>query len=330
MSLAFIIAGLPRSRTGWVANYLTYGDMFCLHDGLKFCADGVKALRDMTSSMPEGVKFVGLSDPCAALAQDKLIKEFPEAKWVLIERPYADVERSVRKVHGKTDGLHILQSKLEELRAKVNPLVIQFDEIDYWIGRIGHFVSGSTWNCPAQRHDMLIGMNVSVNVEKAHAEMANPPAIQHLREPVTLSPTCQKYLGVLQELCAPDPKAFVWMQDVIHAALVWDHVVDRDGLDMALFDNVMTHLLTEWPLNTFLQQFGRYLAPTMASAISAWKYSYTEGASKAFAYQIYAEVPAAIAFVLGGNPRVQAFMPKIRELVLIMCAEDQARDGGML
>jgi hypothetical protein len=46
------------------------------------------------------------------------------------------------------------------------------------------------------------------------------------------------------------------------------------------------------------------------------------------AYSIYEDVPSAVAFILGGQPRVDKFMPILRTLVKDLRQEDDIRDGG--
>lgn len=317
----FFITGPPRSRIAWVANYLSYGNMLCLHDALRFCDVSARQARSLFGNT---VEYCGISDPALPLMQDKFIEEFPDAKWVLIDRPHEEVERSCRNIGVSTDSLYILQTKLEELRGKLGTfaLNVPFHSLNSSVHEIARFVNPS-WVNPVARHEMLIRMNVQ-------ALPGNDPVKdnRHMIEPLTFAPSTQDYLNVLREMTMGDDYAFSILNDVIHIALVWDHVFDRDGLNVQLFNRVMTTLITEWPINPFMQKYGPYITPTFSSAINAWLCSYEPGAPKQWAYQVYAEVPAAVAFALGGNARVQAFMPRIRALVEVMCDEDNRRDLG--
>lgn len=320
----FVITGLPRSRTAWTAAYLTHGETFCIHEGLKLCANGVGALR---KAFPRHAIYRGISDPAAALAQDKFIAEFPLAKWIIIERPYKDVEMALKRANAPSDGLHIIQAKLEELRAKVDPLVIPFQDLNQCIENMARHINPA-WDHSKERRDMMLSLNIQSDLARAKTEIESGPDLRHLLEPVRLTPTCNEYLTTLKAMCGENELAYRWLEQVINAALVWDHFVDGDAMNPALFEGTMQALVTEWPLNEFLRKNAYHLMPAVVAAIAAWRASYQEGASKDLAYEVYRTIPAAVAFVLGGNPLVAEYMPKIAELVLKLRREDDRRDGG--
>jgi hypothetical protein len=124
-------------------------------------------------------------------------------------------------------------------------------------------------------------------------------------------------------MCASDLNAYVWLHQVIQVALVWDHVADGDAVDKQAFESAMRAVVTEWPMNPFLRKHADYVIPTAAASISAWK----NNDSRDLHYSVYREIPCAVAFVLGGNPLVDKFMPKISELVKKMREEDDKRDA---
>lgn len=320
----FFIASLPRSRSAWTANYLTYGNTFCLHDGLKDCPEGVHQLMSL---VPE-VKFVGDADPASCLMQDKLISEYPQAKWIIIERPFQDVKDAVNKLGVDSSQLHVVQTKLEELRGKVDAFVVPFDILDYSIIDVAKFIDPD-YQPREARHKMLTGLNVQVDIKKIQP-VPSPEKIAEMVEPIVLEKSSQEYLALLSEMCGPERHAYVWMEQLVRTALVWDHFIDKDAVNPDLVNYVMESLVTEWPLNPFLRKYAESLIPTVVAAISAWKFSYTEGVPKDFAYNVYSDVPAAVAFIIGGNKKVQQYMPRIRNLVKTLCADDMKRDGGKL
>jgi hypothetical protein len=318
----FFICSLPRSRSAWIANYLTFGDCFCGHDLLKDCQHSVDELDGLLPC----VRYRGIADPGAALAQDKLIEAFPLAKWIIIERPFIEVERAVKNLGVDAAPLHMVQSKLEELRAKIDPVVIEFDCLNASIKNIAHYIDPQ-WRFNKERHDMLVRMNVQVDLEIGLKEIKNVKLMKDFAEPVTMTKANREYLDAVKELCN-DKDAYSWFESLIDAAVMWDHIKDRDGLSPVLVESVMYRLTHEWPINPFIRKYGAYVVPTIAAATSAWKYSYTNNAPKELAYLLYSEIPAAIAFILGGTERVIKFMPRIRELVQQMCNDDMKRDGG--
>lgn len=322
----YFICGLPRSQTAWIANYLTFEDSFCFHDALKDCQDGISRLRGIMEAV--GASYVGNSDPANALVQDGLIKEFPNAKWVVIDRPFSEVRRAVDALGMDSSRLHYLQGKIEELRLKVSPLVVPHGALHESIKDIAKFVDPGFRYCEA-RHKMLVHLNVQTDVSWAKEQIATRgEGIAKQFEPVNLSQDCKEFLDLMKELCSPDPYAFIWYQQLINVALAWDHIIDGDAQDPQAFDAAMYAVTTDWMINPFVKKYADYLAPTIASATSSWKHSYTEGASKDNAYRIYSDVAGAIAFVLGGNKRVVEFMPRVRALVDKLCQEDEIRDGG--
>lgn len=322
----FFVTGLPRSRSAWIANYLSYGTTFCFHDALKDCQAGVSRLH---SIFDVKANVVGNSDPANALVQDKLIERFPGAKWVVVDRPFNEVKASVEALGVDTAPLYRLQLKIEELRLKVKPLIVPYGALDSSIKDIARYVNPE-WHHPEARHEMLVHMNVQTDVAWAKSEMAKRgPGISHLYEAPRSSIANDEYMKLVEELCSPDVFAFDWYKQLLNAALMWDHLVDGDAADPLVVNRVMEFLITEWPINPFLKKYGEHLMPAMVAAIDAWKFSYRDGISKDFAYLVYADVPCAIAFVLGGNMRVRQFMPRIRELVLKLRLEDDVKDGDL-
>ena len=47
----FMILGLPRSRTAWLANFMTYNDFFCMHEGMRGCKTVDEYLKQFTSGV---------------------------------------------------------------------------------------------------------------------------------------------------------------------------------------------------------------------------------------------------------------------------------------
>ena len=86
----YLITGLPRSRTAWLANYLTIGSSFCYHEGLKECFD-IGDLRMMKKA-----PYTGNSDSSAVFFVDEMKNLFPDMKIVIIDRNYQDVLYSLK------------------------------------------------------------------------------------------------------------------------------------------------------------------------------------------------------------------------------------------
>jgi hypothetical protein len=97
----FFVTGLPRSRTAWLANFLTAGDSFCFHELL---AAGVSAsfVQKTFSRMIEEESFsvVGDSDSALVAIAPAMVAMFPTARWVLVERPVDEAMESYQKAFG--------------------------------------------------------------------------------------------------------------------------------------------------------------------------------------------------------------------------------------
>ncbi len=107
----FFIISLPRSRTAWLSNYLTYEDSFCFHEGLVGC-DSLKALRGKMEAT--GFKKVGNSDCMNILLIDNIMDEFPDAKFVFVHRPKEQVIHELRGLGLNENGfIEIAVQKME-------------------------------------------------------------------------------------------------------------------------------------------------------------------------------------------------------------------------
>lgn len=291
--------------------------MFVALDGLKH---GISSL----SPEPKPFAVLGNADHGAMMVQDQLIEKFPEAKWIIIDRPVKEVEDAIRALGVKPD-IHAQVVKLAELREKVQPLVIPFNQLDDSLTALTKLVH-PTWSNPPARTSMLLEMNVQMDVDLGKSQL-HTTEFDVKAEPPVLSQAHQAYQGLLWDMCQPNQSAFVFLVQVIGAALTWDHLIDDDAVDKGLLDQVFKSMFTEWPINPFVVQFGQSLVPTISSCISDWQYSYMDGASKDCAYSIYTDLPAAVAFILGGQQKVDQFMPRIRRLVAKLREEDDVKDG---
>ena len=90
----FFITGLPRTRSTWLANFLTYNSGFCFHEAIRLCykIEDMKPLLDSVSASNSGD-----ADAMLVFYIDKIIEIFPDAKWVVIKRSLEEVMDSLRK-----------------------------------------------------------------------------------------------------------------------------------------------------------------------------------------------------------------------------------------
>lgn len=92
--IPFFVTGLPRSRTSWLANLLTYvvtpgsddsggGRSICYHDLMKGC-DSTQQLIDVLESTM--ASLVGDSDSGLLWLFPELELRYPTSKWIVVRR----------------------------------------------------------------------------------------------------------------------------------------------------------------------------------------------------------------------------------------------------
>lgn len=317
----FFIVGFPRSRLAWIANYLTYGNMNCHFDVLKNGLDGSGLLAlDKYEDLTE---IVGIADGGALLYQNQLRAKYPKAKWILVTRPWQEVEASCKKLGvAARDKLVYINQKIEELKTKEGMYILPFDRIDDLIGEVATWINPD-WACPTDRHEMLMGLNVQSKLTKVDLEAipeVNP--MSKLSEPVNPTPVQIAYFETLQEICKDNKLAYRWLWQAIGCATIFDHVMDDDLIDKTHFEGVFKGVLLEWGVNDFYRKNSMFLAPTLAACLSAWQHS----SNTAKHYDIYTELPCAVAFLLGGQERIDLYMPRLRALADKLKEEDDERD----
>jgi hypothetical protein len=119
----FFIASLPRSRTAWLANFLTYQDSFCFHEPMN--KYGLKEYPRML--MGTGKKYAGVSDSLNTLIMEELVDLFPQAKIVVIKRPVEEVEKSLNALGFPCSKLlEKMVRELEKIIHAYDPLVIDY------------------------------------------------------------------------------------------------------------------------------------------------------------------------------------------------------------
>jgi len=143
----FFVVGLPRSRTAWLANFLTYENNFCYHEGIEGCS----TLADYKNKLGETK-----GDSCTALMLLNLNKEFPNAPVLIIE---ADIKRSVefsKKTYGKdlTKEMTMLKEQMKFLKG----LRIQLENVNDSLEEIWSYLIGTPYD--KKRGDLLKNMNI--------------------------------------------------------------------------------------------------------------------------------------------------------------------------
>lgn len=190
-----LIVSLPRTRTAWVANYLTYGPSWCAHDALKDC-DSIGQVELWLDGIPASrphLRSIGVSDSGLALFYPLWKDRFPHARIVVLVQPWeraaASFLEAFREHHypglgppdpGATrDHFRRLDACVQRVRAEwplEQLLVLSAEQLDNpaHTRRLWEFcVPGEPWD--EERWRMLDALRVTVIPEKVQFD----PAIIH-------------------------------------------------------------------------------------------------------------------------------------------------------
>lgn len=174
----YFITGLPRSRTAWLANLLTWGDSFCFHEATDGCGS-IEDLKGVLASVPFGTRHVGNSDPNLGLVPEALVQTFPGCRVVSIYRPldecvqaewHAMNQDKDLMVEGMTmDGIESLMRRASDgiahiLKAlpKDRRMIVLYDDLDReaTVKAIWRFCVPNT-SFPQLRYEMLQDLRVT-------------------------------------------------------------------------------------------------------------------------------------------------------------------------
>lgn len=108
----FMILSLPRSRSAWLAHYLSYGQRKCGHD--------IAILCDRVQDLVDCYRKQGMWGTCetgACVAWRLIRHELPELRLVTVHRPLIEVVRSLeaKGVQPRLDELAQREAALSEL-----------------------------------------------------------------------------------------------------------------------------------------------------------------------------------------------------------------------
>jgi len=145
----FLILGLPRSRTAWLANFMSTQGLSCSHEGLNGCRS-LKEYRDRFSK-DSGDSNTGL----ALFDFEPLFEDF---KIVIID---SDIEPAVEftKKYFSHDSTAFM-SELKIRLSGIDGLHIPFSKINDRLEDIWYYLTPKQFD--ERRAKMLIGFDVQV------------------------------------------------------------------------------------------------------------------------------------------------------------------------
>lgn len=159
MKGSFLIVGYPRSRTAWLANFLTYGNVACAHETLSECARP----RNLPGHIRAlGHAYCGSAETAAPLFIREIVEAMPEAKIVFVKRPAHEVSASLLKL-GMDASVSWADAGLEYALKLPQTLVVRFEDMDRMnVIKMAqeHVAPGEPFN--VQRFQMLRDFNVQI------------------------------------------------------------------------------------------------------------------------------------------------------------------------
>lgn len=331
----FFIVGLPRSRTAWLANFLTYGPAFCLHDGLRHC----ERPEDLAARLAAtGAEFPGDADPTIPLFYPQIHALFPQARYVFVERNVGDALTSYAQCVEGLQTPEQIDTGFERCRAALcamrtalrnqHTLNVRYEDLDkpatcqaIW----SYCVPSEAFN--PLRWEQLEEMRVEVIVAKVSkrldlervkrlAGQVGPLMGEELPVKGTAnSPLKLRYYQALADLCGPNRAAFTWLLQVMQVSSTWDHLNDGDPVDKQLAGEAFEGVLLDWPVNEFWTQHAAALRPVLAAVLGAWRQSNGPEGDPFQGWNLYGDLPLAVALQLGGRELVNRWNQPVRELV---------------
>lgn len=126
----FMVFALPRSRTAWLAQYLTYGDYVCGHEELRHA----RSLDDVATWFKQ--PCIGTAETAAAPWWRMLDRFAPGAKVLVVRRPVAEVLNSMMAIPRLRFDRATLEKvlvahdrKLDQIEARLPCLSVNFADL---------------------------------------------------------------------------------------------------------------------------------------------------------------------------------------------------------
>lgn len=179
----FFVFTPPRSRSTWLANFLSWGPAMCHHEVLPEVPRVVELHKYFGAS---AFSFVGTVDNGAALFAPAILREFPDAKYVCITRDIAEVKDSLKDIglEERAEYLDALNAGIELVQKTAkNILTVNYHTIsrnlrNIWthcIGPIPPEVDGD-FNARVMQLERM-HIELDMRRERARLEFLNPNVI---------------------------------------------------------------------------------------------------------------------------------------------------------
>lgn len=327
----FFVIGLPRTRSAWLANFLSAAGSLCRHELWARCNSLSEYKLKLHKSEP-GTHSVGDADPSLSHQAAWLNSEFPEARFLFVVRSERDVVASYAKAFA---GLALTLEGAGDISRKIinfynsvencRKMLVTFDDLDNpeICREIFRFCVGKEMDY--ERWELLDGLRVTAIAEKAYATMAPWAKVAASTVSNPMRESNKAFYEVVAQMCggsATGQQAREWLAQLWALALLWDHLVDNDPVNIAQAELALEAVVTKWPVNAFFLKHGPILAPVLANALAAWR-----SGGRARHYDVYTEPALAVAFALGGLDWQKQWAGRVHEAAARMRADDNAADN---
>ena len=126
MSIPFLITGLPRSRTAWMAEFMTTASSVCFHEPLRKMYD-VSGLSHKL--MDDEHKFAGASDSGAGYFLPWILTNL-QCPVVIIDRHIDEVDESMRGIgFSIRPALELLKKEINTYGDHPNVMRVKFENL---------------------------------------------------------------------------------------------------------------------------------------------------------------------------------------------------------
>jgi hypothetical protein len=201
----FFVLALPRSRTTWLAHYLSHWPLRVAHDHAIECSTANEYTKSLSTA------FDGTVETAAMIGFDAIRYYFPEAKVAVIRRPLSEVMASLQRFGLNPDigEMRKREKMLEAISAQPGVLTTSYPGLSHALirARLFEHCTGlpfdAEWDAYFEKRNIQIDMRARVQFLIDNAKRAE-----------TLKKDVLRYVS--RPVATPD--------DVVYAAETWNDI----------------------------------------------------------------------------------------------------------
>ena len=125
----FLVLGLPRSRTAWLAKFLTFGAVTCHHEPSIHWG----GIDDLATFLAQ--PNTGASDTMLTWLAHEARKIRPDVNIIVVRRPRVEVFASILRLNYPVGDYVVryhekMDQRLDLIEDELNPYSVQFDDLN--------------------------------------------------------------------------------------------------------------------------------------------------------------------------------------------------------